>query len=443
LIALGEKAFGMDPFGWRIASAVVGALMVLVMVRLARRVTGSTVLGCVAGLLLCFDGLHLVLSRLALLDIFVAFFVLCGVACLVNDRDWFRVRLDRLAPDGVREGFGPVRRALLRPWLLLAGVSFGLAVGTKWTALFPMAAFGLLAWAWSCGARRSFGVRRPVLRSALVDGVPAFFQLVGVALLVYVATWTGWLVNAHHYEDHLSSTQYTRYDHQEGCKAVSAGDDRWPSAAEPDAAGVGEVVQSLHSLWNYHQDVYAFHAHFLNCSDHTYQSRPSGWLLLNRPVGVEAEVDIKPGTQGCDAPRGSDCIRQVILLGTPALWWGGTLALVFAVVMWVGRRDWRYGLAVVGAASTWLPWLMYDDRPIFLFYAVLVLPFLVLALTLTMGTLIGSSSAPSNRRTVGVVVSGSFFVLVLLNFAWFWPIWTDGLLTHSEWLDRIWFDRWI
>ena len=133
----------------------------------------------------------------------------------------------------------------------------------------------------------------------------------------------------------------------------------------------------------------------------------------------------------------------MILLGTPAVWWGGTIALLFAVVMWAGRRDWRYGLAVVGAASTWLPWLMYDDRPIFLFYAVLILPFLVLALTLTMGTLIGPSAVPSRRRTVGVVVSGSFFVLVLLNFAWFWPIWTDELLTHSEWLDRIWFDRWI
>ena len=79
LIALGEKAFGMDPFGWRISAAVVGSLMVLVMCRLARRLTGSTLLGCVAGLLLCFDGLHLVLSRLALLDIFLAFFLLCAV----------------------------------------------------------------------------------------------------------------------------------------------------------------------------------------------------------------------------------------------------------------------------------------------------------------------------------------------------------------------------
>ena len=98
---------------------------------------------------------------------------------------------------------------------------------------------------------------------------------------------------------------------------------------------------------------------------------------------------------------------------------------------------------MVGVASTWLPWLMYDDRPIFIFYAVLSLPFLVLSATLVAGELIGRSREPSPRRTLGVIVAGSFFVLVLVNFAWFWPIWTDGLLTHSEWLDRIWFDRWI
>jgi dolichyl-phosphate-mannose-protein mannosyltransferase len=97
----------------------------------------------------------------------------------------------------------------------------------------------------------------------------------------------------------------------------------------------------------------------------------------------------------------------------------------------------------VGATTTWLPWLEFDDRPIFLFYAVLTLPFLVLALTLAMGRLIGPSPLPSPRRTAGVVVAGSFFLLVLLNFAWFWPIWTNQLLTHSEWLKRIWFERWI
>ncbi|WP_372728638.1 dolichyl-phosphate-mannose--protein mannosyltransferase [Nocardioides sp.] len=434
LIALGEMAFGMDPFGWRISAAVVGSLMVVVMCRLARRLTGSTMLGCVAGLLLSLDGLHLVLSRLALLDIFVAFFMLCGVACVVADRDWFRARLARQVAAGRGSAtWGPVRGVLLRPWLLLGGVCFGLAVGTKWVALYPLALFGLLAWIWSAGARRSLGVRWSMLRSAPIDGLTAFVHLVVVAFMVYVASWTGWLVHAAEYEHHLSATQYTHYE----------GGENWSTRDEPDAEGLAEVTQSLRSLAAYHRDVYRFHAHFLNDSEHTYASKPSGWLLLNRPVGVAADVDIEPGTRGCDAPPGSDCLRQVLLLGTPVLWWGGVLALGFALVRWVGARDWRFGMAATGAGVTWLPWLLYDDRPIFSFYAILTLPFLVLAVTLTMGVLIGPSRQPSRRRTTGVVVAGSFFVLTLFNFAWFWPIWTNGLLTHAEWLARIWFERWI
>jgi dolichyl-phosphate-mannose--protein O-mannosyl transferase len=409
------------------------------MCRFVRRLTGSTLLGCVGGLLLSLDGLHLVLSRLALLDIFMAFFLLCAVHCLVADRDWFRRRLaDRveLDPGGrvlERRPWGPVRGLLLRPWLLLAGVCFGLAVGTKWTALYPLAAFGLLVWLWSAGARRSFGVRQPVLRSALVDGVPAFLSLVGVGLLVYVASWGGWLAHADEYEQSYSNTQYTT--HQGGTQ--------WPTATEPDASGLGEAAQSLRSLWYYHQDVYTFHTHFLDDSTHPYSSKPSGWLLLNRPVGVDAQNDIKPGEQGCDAPAGSSCQRQVLLLGNPLIWWGGCLALLWGLAMWLGARDWRHGLAIVGVASTWLPWLLYDDRPIFLFYAIATLPFLVLALTLTLGQIVGTAGGPSRRRTLGVIVAGSFVVLSLLAFAWFWPVWTDVLLTREEWVDRMWFLRWI
>jgi dolichyl-phosphate-mannose-protein mannosyltransferase len=450
LIALGEKAFGMDPFGWRISAAVVGALMVLVMCRLARRLTGSTALGCVAGLLLSFDGLHFVLSRLALLDIFLAFFVLCGVASLVNDRDWHRARMARLVDGPIpADGWGPVRGLLYRPWLVVAGVCFGLALGTKWTAIYPLAVFGIAVFLWSGGARKSFGVRWARLRAVLADGVPAFAQLVLVAGLVYVASWTGWLVHADQYEEAYSQSQYRQYGGEGHCDDddfVSDNPDseaRWPTATEPDASGVGEAIQSLRSLWYYHEDVYTFHAHFLNCSDHHYESKPSGWLLINRPVGVAADTDIQPDEPGCDAPEGQVCYRQVLLIGTPVIWWGGAIALLFAGAMWIGTRDWRYGVAVTGALSTWLPWLFYDDRPIFFFYAITILPFLVLAITLAMGAMIGPSRLPSTRRTIGVVVSGSFFVLALLNFAWFYPILSDQILTRNEWLDRIWFSRWV
>ena len=213
LIAAGIKVFGMDPSGWRMASAVIGALMVLLMCRFVRRVTGSTVLGLVAGLLLSVDGLQLVLSRLALLDIFLAFFTLCGVHCVVADRQWLR---DRLAAG----------RAYPLPWVCgdrgcsLGGVAFGLACGTKWSAVYALAVFGLLAWLWSAGARRAFGQRRPLLRSVVLDGIPAFLALVGVGLVTYLATWTGWLMHADAYEEAFSNTQYTTY----------GGGKQWPTA---------------------------------------------------------------------------------------------------------------------------------------------------------------------------------------------------------------------
>ncbi len=430
LIALGEGAFGMTPFGWRVSAAVVGALMVLVMIRLARRVTRSTLLGLVAGLLMCFDGLHLVLSRLALLDLFLAFFVLCAVSCMVADRDWMRARLADAVPAGTRlapTSWGPM--LWWRPWRLASGLCWGLAVGTKWSALFPLAAFGILLWLWDAGARRSFGVRRAVWKSAVVDALPAVGYVVVLPLLVYVASWTGWLLNAGAYERALSDTQYGPY---------------WGNYLRQDAEGFfPELWQSLRSLWHYHHDVYSFHTGFLNESTHIYQSNPWGWLVLNRPVGVDAQLEIQPGDQGCAAATGSTCLRQVLLLGNPVLWWAGCLAALWAVLAWVGRRDWRYGLVTVGIAATWLPWLRYDDRPIFSYYAIATLPFLVLGVTLALGELLGRRDSSALRRSVGAAAAGSVVILVVLVFAWFWPIWTDQLLTYREWAQRMWFRRWI
>ena len=305
LIALGEKAFGMDPFGWRISAVVAGSLMVLVMCRLARRMTGSTLLGCTAGLLLTFDGLQFVLSRLALLDIFLALFMLLGLTCMVVDRDWYRDKMARLQAEPVTDAasWGPVRGLLVRPWLLWSGLFWGLAVGTKWTALFPMAAFGVMVWIWSAGARRSFGVRASLPRSAIADGIPAFVSVVLLAGIVYTLSWTGWLIHAGEYEDAYSSTQYTRYSGEGHCEGdslqdPSPTDDRWPTAMQQDRAGLGEVWQSLRSLANYHQDLLTFHSHFLSCSHHDYASKPSGWLLINRPVSVAVELDIQARRTG-------------------------------------------------------------------------------------------------------------------------------------------------
>ena len=422
MIAIGEKLVGMQPFGWRISSAVVGALMVLLMVRFTRRVTGSLVLGLAAGLLMTFDGLQLVLSRLALIDLYVAFFSLLAVHCLVADRDWMRARVTHENASA----WGP--RLWWRPWLLAAGVSFGLAVGTKWNALYLLAACGLLFWAWSASARRRVGVRRAWLRAAVLDAAPAVGYLVLVPFCVYLLSWTGWLMNAHAFEKAFSHTQYGPY---------------WGSYIEKDAHGLGEVEQSLRSLYHYHHDVYAFHTKFLGDATHPYQSNPAGWLLLNRPVAIDAQLDIQPGEQGCTAPRGDTCLRTVVALGNPVVWWFGSFAALWCLVVGLLRRDWRHLLATVGIAVTWLPWLQYDDRPIFSYYAILTLPFLLLATALLLGDVLGPDGASRRRRIIGAAGVGGVVLAAGVACVFFWPIWTDGLLTHSQWVSRMWFQKWI
>ena len=431
LIAVGEQIFGMTPFGWRVSAAIAGALTVLVLCRLVRRMTGSTLLGCVAGLLLATDGLHLVVSRLALLDVFVGLWLVCAVACLVADRDWARARFAQAADAGVRDRWGPVRGLLLRPWRIAAGVCFGAACGTKWSGIYALAAFAVLSWLWDVRARRAMGVRTAWLRSAVVDGIPAFVSLVLVALGVYLTTWVGFFRHRSVYED--------RFGHGYGDEPA------WGAYLDsPATSWPGTWVDALRSLWHYHQMIYRFHTgDYLAGKTHPYGSDAQGWLLLNRPVGINAENDLPRSTPGCDAEVGDTCLRQILVLGNPVLWWVGAAALLICVVLLVARRDWRYSVPLVALASGWLPWLRFDDRPIFLFYATAFLPFTAMAVALVFGWMLG---LPGSGRLRRPLVAGLLLVMLGLQlavFAHFWPIWTNELISRSDWQRRMWFDSWV
>src|SRR5882762_9704835 len=132
LIAWGEAMFGLNSFGWRFASALFGSLAILLMCRIARRLTQSTLLGCLAGLLMALDGLEFVLSRTGILDIFLMFFVLAAFGCVLIDRDASREAL--AAGAARRDGGQSGPRLGIRRWRLAAGIFLGLAVATKWNA---------------------------------------------------------------------------------------------------------------------------------------------------------------------------------------------------------------------------------------------------------------------------------------------------------------------
>ena len=425
MIAAGEKLFGMNTFGWRFSAALAGTLTILLVIRAVRRMTRSTLIGAIAGLLLAVDGLHFVMSRTALLDVFLAFWLIAAVACLLCDRDWARKRLTNAHPDPLdavqARPFGP--RLWIRPWRITAGICFGLALGVKWNALWVIAGFGLLTLAWDIGARRALGARHATTKSLLSDGIPAFLSIVLVAGIVYTASWTGWLIHDRSYA----------HDY----------------AASHPATGIMKAVpDDFRSLIHYHQEVLDFHTgEYMRKATHDYESHPGGWPILARPIGFDAVTDIKPGSRGCasDLPKDTNCLSVISAIGTPLLWWAGAVALIVSFVFWIGHRDWRFGVPLVGFLTAWVPWFLYTDRTIFYFYAVAMVPFTVMALALVLGRILGPAPArgTSPRRLIGSAVAGGFVVLVMLNFAYLWPILTDKVLPHPDWLARMWFKTWI
>ena len=130
-------------------------------------------------MLITFDGLAFTMSRIALLDIFQATFVLAAVAALVADRDWFRLRLAdylrRNNLDSLDGDYGPL--VLFRPGRLVAGLMFGAACAVKWNSVYVMAVFGILIVAWDIGARRLAGAGKRREVTWLTWSVASVFML--------------------------------------------------------------------------------------------------------------------------------------------------------------------------------------------------------------------------------------------------------------------------
>ncbi len=435
IIGLGEQLYGMNPFGWRFMVALLGTVSILMLARIARRLFRSTLLGCVAGLLLSVDGLHFVLSRTALLDLVVMFWILAGFGFLLIDRDHTRARIARLLGDGPDAALARRMNLGWRPYRIAAGVCVGLACSTKWSGMYVAAFFGLLTVFWDAGARRLAGARRPYRVTLLRDGLPAFASIVLASVVVYISSWAGWFASS----DKPGKGGYGRdwAVHRHGLSSEFVSLPVFGKVKMPFQVDLTWVPDSLRSLWHYHGQMYDFSIGLH--SPHVYQSNPWSWLLLGRPISFYYETPVY-GQSGCKA---SSCAAEVLAIGTPILWWAGVVALVYCLYRWALRRDWRAGAVLCGLGAGYLPWFAYQQRTIFLFYAVAFVPFLVLAVTMMIGALIGPARATPERRLVGATAAGVLVLAVMWNFLYFYPLYTGQTIPMEDWRARMWFTSWI
>lgn len=418
-IAVGEYAFGATPFGWRISVAVLGVLGIIMLARIVRRLTRSDLIGTLAGLLLALDGIHIVMSRTGLLDMVLAFWILAAFGLLVIDRDHTRGRLaakvraaltngteSSTALDSLATGFGPTFG--LRPWRWAAAIALGLACSVKWSGIWFVVAFILMTLVWDVSARRAIGVKRPWTATVLRDAPLAGITMVAIVIAVYFFSWTGWF---------LSADAYNR---------------NW-AAGQPASI----IPASLRSWWDYHVQAWNFHVGLT--TEHAYKSNPLSWPFQTRPTSFFYE-SIKDGSQGCPT---NNCAAEVLALGNPIIWWAAIAAILHQCWRWIGRRDWRAGAVLVGIAAGWLPWLLYLNRTIFTFYTIVYVPFVVTALAMSMGTMIGPSSASEPRRRWGALAAGALLLLIVLVAWWMYPIWTGQVIPYEQWMLRMWMPTWV
>lgn len=364
MIAAGIKIFGDNPLGWRFMTALVGSLMILVVALIAHRLFYSPILTALAAGLMAVDGLALVHSRTALLDNFLAFFILCATYFFIARRYWW------------------------------SGLFLGLALATKWSALYFILIFGAIALYRAFTNYTGRDLIRPSISRILSFGF--------LPLAVYITSWWGWF----------------------------ASDRGWDR---------GHSSNPIASFIYYHQEMLNFHTGL--SEEHPYQANPWSWLIMGRPTSFFYET---PATCGAET-----CSQEVLALGTPFLWWAGTIAIAVAFGFCIRALlhknfDPALTIIVAGIAAGYLPWFFFQQRTVFNFYAIIFEPFMILALVYCARLFLTSQQRKSDRAYRFAQVSlFAFFAIIAINFFYFLPIYIGDVITYEAWQARMWFASWI
>ena len=344
LIGIGIKIFGNNEFGWRIIPALVGTACVILIYLIAQRLFNSIFLSSTAALLMALDGLALVMSRVALLDIFLMFFILLCCYFILTNNLW------------------------------LSGVAIGLAGASKWSGFFLIPLIIALTINWK-NLQLSSLLRRLV-------------QFIFIPTGVYFITWSGWILNSNGWGRQSGGNLFT-------------------------------------SLWKYHIEILNFHREL--SEKHAYNANPWSWLVLGRPTSFYYE-----SPSDCGA---ASCAQEILAIGTPVLWWAGVFAIAVTAGLFIVSKDRIAAFILAGIAGTYLPWFLIQGRTMFYFYAISILPFLILALIYTFNWAL---KYKDYRKYIGV-----FIIVVAINFIYFLPIFLGIQMPYSDWLDRMWLPSWI
>ena len=239
IIALGIEIFGLTPFGWRFMGTLFGVLMLPILYAFLKNMFGKTPVAVCGTTLFAVDFMHLTQTRIATIDTYGVFFILCMY--------WFMYRWLTLPADI------PLRKSI--PSLFLCGLSWAIGVACKWTVIYGGVGLALL---WVIGMTLKYREWTP---EGSPRYAPFFWGTAALSVLFFIVLPL--------------------------CVYVAS---YYPYAK---ADGDTSLQHLLKVVWD--NQIYMFTYHEGVHTPHPYSSRWYQWIVDARPILYFREQDLFPG----------------------------------------------------------------------------------------------------------------------------------------------------
>jgi dolichyl-phosphate-mannose--protein O-mannosyl transferase len=221
------SVFGDNPFAWRFFSALFGFGVIVLIYFITLKLFKNRLVALFAAFAASLDGLLLVMSRIAMNDMYFLFFILLALLLFLHDRK------------------------------ILMSIALGLALASKWTGLFGIGIIGLLYSVQLFTEFRKKDISRRIVVKKILK-MPFLFVILPllIYLLVYLPFFTG---------------RHT------------------PTGQSPTPINISTFVELQQQMYWYHTNLKATHPYQSVPSQWAFDLRPV-WIYVDYKEGSAANI---------------------------------------------------------------------------------------------------------------------------------------------------------
>ncbi len=398
--------FGMTPFGWRFAGALIGVLMLPALYLLGMQLTHKRSVAAVSMMAFALDLMHFTQTRIATIDSFPVFFILLTYL--------FMIRYLQMDSFAVPNSEAPrlMDRAYLKTLvpLLLCGICMGLSIASKWIGIYSAVGLAILFFAamyrniriWQTAWDTEIDDQNPRVQAVRLFTIHRIAITCAFCVLFFVLIPC--LIYAASYIPYLSPT---------------------------GPVTLKRIIKAQEGMLSYHSTPGLG-------MDHPFQSPWWQWPFILKPIWF-AQDKFEPAGYA----------STILCFGNPWVFYIGAIAMAFVLMASIGRTirlrnrrlvlvhgngDWTLAMLSVAFLAQYLPWVLVP-RSMYMYHYFASVPFIILATALLIERFTGRKPA------VRTVVMAVYIAGAAVFFIMFFP-YASGYLTSTIWLDAMkWFSK--